>query len=326
MKIPKSIITGMNEIGGYFGLEDFVHKEYYEDLIAVNSGRYALLYILKAKKIKKLYLPYYLCDSVSKLCEKETITVDYYSIDKSFHPVFEQSIGNDEAFYLVNYCGQLTEEDIRFWKEKYNNLIVDNVQAFFQKPIPEVDTIYSCRKFFGVPDGGYVSTDVLLEEALPIDISKERMRHILGRYEGSASDYYNDFKQNDEIIENAGLRFMSKLTHNLMGAIDYEKVKIQREKNYKYLHKRLGPRNKLSLTIPQGPYAYPFYCKNGMEIKKRLAKQTIYIPTLWPNVLGLEGTLEKDYTENILPLPVDQRYEENEISLIAETVNNILVS
>ena len=50
----------MKEIGGYFGLEEFTDNSMYSDLVAVNSARNALLYVLKARKIKKLFLPYYL--------------------------------------------------------------------------------------------------------------------------------------------------------------------------------------------------------------------------------------------------------------------------
>ena len=40
----------MKEIGGYFGLETLTQKEYYFNLIALNSGRNCLAYLLKAKK------------------------------------------------------------------------------------------------------------------------------------------------------------------------------------------------------------------------------------------------------------------------------------
>ena len=40
----------MTEIGGYFELDDLIHKEYYPDLIALNTCRNALLYVIKAKK------------------------------------------------------------------------------------------------------------------------------------------------------------------------------------------------------------------------------------------------------------------------------------
>ena len=61
-----------------------------------------------------------------------------------------------------------------------------------------VDTIYSCRKFFGIPDGAYVSTDNKLNIELEIDLSKDRFKHLLGRYEGEAPDYYKKFKTNDK--------------------------------------------------------------------------------------------------------------------------------
>ena len=67
---------------------------------------------------------------------------------------------------------------------------------------------------------------------------------------------------------------------------------------------------------------YPFYCENGLAIKKALAKKGIYIPTLWPNVLDFEDCfLEKDYVENILPLPCDQRYRDADMQrLISEVL------
>ena len=53
-----------------------------------------------------------------------------------------------------------------------------------------------------------------------------------------------------------------------------------------------------------------------MRIKKELAAKKIYVPTLWPNVLDLEDSLEKDFAENILPLPCDQRYDAEDMEMI----------
>jgi hypothetical protein len=60
----------MKEIGGYFGLEQLVSNEYYKDLVPLNTGRNALLYLLKARNTKKLYISYYLCNSVSDMCSR----------------------------------------------------------------------------------------------------------------------------------------------------------------------------------------------------------------------------------------------------------------
>jgi len=310
----------MKEIGGYFGLEQLISNEYYADLIAVNNARNALFYLLKARRIKKLFIPYFLCDSVSNLCDREGYAYEYYHIDQSFLPVFDKNPEKDEYLYVVNFYGQIGNEQIVGIKDRYQNVIFDNVQAFFQRPVREIDTIYSCRKFFGVPDGGYVSTNTVLNEPLELDVSKDRMKHVLGRFEGNASDFYQDFKQNDYSFIDMPLRRMSELTHNILGAIDYAFVQRQREANYQLLADALDQYNRLKLVKPIGPYAYPFYYENGMEVKKKLAAQKIYVATLWPNVLQMEGWLERDYTENILPLPCDQRYDAEDMNRIAKEI------
>ncbi len=309
------------EIGGYFGLESLVSKEYYPNLIALNNARNALLYLLKARNIKKLYIPYFLCDSVSKLCDRYGYVCEYYHIDSSFLPVFNKQLSDNEYLYVVNYYGQISNKQLLKLQATYKNIIADNVQAFFQKPIKKIDALYSCRKFFGVPDGAYLSTNTKLDEVLSLDVSKDRMKHILGRYEEkNASQYYSDFKANDASFTELELKQMSLITHNILGAIDYKKVIKARNENYKILRKALKDTNKLKLTTPYAPYCYPYYCENGMEIKRKLAEKKIYVPTLWPNVLELDGSLEKDFAENILPLPCDQRYGLVEMQYIVEEV------
>lgn len=315
----------MKEIGGYFGLEQLITNEYHNNLISLNNGRNALLYILKAKNIKKIYIPYYLCDSVSDILKHNNYEFEYYHIDSNFIPIFNKSLAINEYLYVVNYYGQLNNDKIIELKNRYNKIIIDNTHAFFQKPIKNIDTIYTCRKFFGVPDGAYISTDIILNENLEIDISKDRMKHILGRFEGKASDYHKDFQNNDKLFKSEPLKYMSKLTHNILGAIDYERVYKTRNENYAYLHSKLDKYNKIKLNLPDGAFAYPFYIENGTEIRKQLAKNKIYISTLWPNVLKdtKEDSIEYNYSENILPLPCDQRYGIKEMEFIVENLKKI---
>jgi hypothetical protein len=316
----------MKEIGGYFGLEQLISNEYYKDLIPLNTGRNALLYLLKVRGINKIYIPYYLTDIVSDMCSRNDYNFECYNVDTEFMPIFNKTLADDEYLYIVNYYGQLTKRKVLDLKRQYVQIILDNTQAFFQKLVAGVDTLYVCTKYFGVPDGAYLFTDTKLDEELEVDVSGGRMTHILGRYEGTASDYYSYFLRNDQYFKTAPLKYMSWLTHNILGAIDYERVRRIRNENYAYLERGLDKQNKLELTTPDGAFAYQFYMENGIEIRKALAQKKVYIPTLWPNVLTdtPEDSIEHDYAKNILPLPCDQRYSIDDMKCVVEEMRKCI--
>ena len=49
----------MNEIGGYIELDELISNEYYPDLIALNTARNALVYLVRSKGVEKIYIPYF---------------------------------------------------------------------------------------------------------------------------------------------------------------------------------------------------------------------------------------------------------------------------
>src|SRR5699024_9812075 len=105
------------------------------------------------------------------------------------------------------------------------------------------------------------------------------------RYEKEASEYYNDFKENDKLFKDENMKKMSLLTKNILNGIDYKSVIIKRNKNFEILNESFKSYNKLKIKKPFVAFSYPLYCENGLEVKSKLAKKKIYIPTLWPNVL-----------------------------------------
>lgn len=314
----------MKEIGGYFGLEEFSGSEYYPELVAVNHACNGLAYLIKSLKIQKLYLPCWLCSSVSDLCEREGCEFEYYHSGGDFMPKFAKSLGDGEYLYIVNYYGQLTNEVILALKARHKNIILDNVQAFFARPIEGIDTLYTCRKFFGVPDGGYIAADSRIDEPLAVDVSMNRMKHVLGRYEACASEYYADFAENEKTYRSLPLMGMSKLTHNLLRAIDYNAVKAKREENFAYLHGNLADTNRLKVREVEGPYMYPYYCEDGARVRKALQAKKIYISMLWPTIPEESSDEEKDLAVNILPLPVDQRYTAEDMQYMLDELRAVL--
>lgn len=309
----------MKEIGGYIEFEKNHMPMLHEGAVALNCGRNALWYLCRAKHIRKLAIPKFLCSSVSNVCQKAAVEYRHYSIGLDFLPK-NLELKRDEWLYLVNYYGQVSNEAIETLKKKYGKLIVDNAQAYFQMPVYGVDTLYTCRKYFGVPDGAFLYTDVLLAEELPFDESYERMRFLLGRFERTASEFYSEYVANNHLFAEEPIKRMSKLTDNLLRGVDYEFVRNRRTDNFNALHEALKARNRLKLVIPEGTFMYPFYIEKGAELRKRLQKEKIYIPTLWPAVYDVcsEDELEYDMARNILPLPVDQRYGVDEIEYLVK--------
>lgn len=311
----------MREIGGYIELDKFTGNMLYDDGVKLNCGRNALEYLIITKEIRKMFVPKFMCNSNDEVLKKHNIEVKYFSIGLDFKPIIENR-NDDEWLYLVNYYGQLSNEYIQTLGK---NVIVDNAQAYFQEPIEGYDTAYACRKFFGVSDGAVLFTDGKLDN-LPQDESHTRMGFLLGRFERSASEFYQEYVENNERFFEEPLKRMSKLTENLLHAIDYKFVKNRRTENFEYLHRKLKTVNKLDLTIPEGAFMYPLYIENGSEIRKKLQAEKIYIPTLWPDVFEIcdETELEYDMAKNILPLPVDQRYDENDMEYIVTRIEEIL--
>ncbi len=311
----------MKEIGGYIELDQYRLPMLHDSAVALNCGRNCLAYLIRARKIKKIVLPYFLCDSVRNICEKEHVKIRYYHIGMNFFPQ-EVEIGSDEWLYLVNYYGQMTNEQIIELRKKYQRIIVDQAQAYFDMPVEGVDTLYTCRKFLGVPDGAFLYTDADLEEELQIDESFERMHFLLGRFERSASEFYGEYAANNHLFADEPIKEMSKLTKNFLHAIDYQIVRQRRTENFTVLHDALKEINLLQLAIPEGAFMYPFYLENGAAIRKQLQTRKIYIPTLWPNVIEDcgENTIEADMASNILPIPVDQRYTVSDMKYLIEEI------
>lgn len=316
----------LNEIGGYIELDEYRLPMLHEGAIALNCGRNCLAYLIRAKKIKQIALPYFLCDSVKNLCKREQIEVSYYHTNWHFQPQ-DVFLKEDEWLYLVNFYGQLNNETIQEYVRTYKRVIVDQAQAYFQEPLSGVDTLYTCRKFFGVPDGGFVYSDTEWNIELPEDESYRRMTFLLGRYERSANEFYADYSANNRMFSAEPVKRMSKLTKNLLHGIDYAYVKQKRTENFAYLDKILAQWNSLDIHLAIGAYMYPFYVENGSEIRKELRAKKIYIPILWPNVLESCQLDSSEYrmAQNILPLPVDQRYTVADMQYLVERIMECIV-
>lgn len=310
------------EYGGYIELERFKGNILHSDGIALNCGRSCLGYLLEAKKVQKIYLPYFLGETVKHTVDRYGVGIEFYHIDKDFKPIMEFEVYEDEFLYLVNFYGQLSEEYIRQNIEKNRNIILDNTQNYFANPIREIHTIYICRKYFGVPDGAFLYTTFENINEYERDIVNDRMQYLLGRFEENASKFYEGYRYSNEYFEGKPVRRMSLISENILRALNYEDIKVRRNENWEYVSDRLSKYNPLQPVKTEGPFAYPLLISDGMEVKKKLAEKLVYVPTLWPNVIKecAAGTVEHEYAANILPIPIDHRYSLVDMEAMCEII------
>jgi hypothetical protein len=311
-------------IGGYLQLDLGTSEPYHSNVVSVNSGRNALEYLLKTHHFSKIYVPLYMCEVLLEPINRLNLAYEFYSVDEQLKPILEAQTNSSIAVLYINYFG-VRSSDVEELSTIHTHLIVDNSQAFFDKPISSVPTFYSPRKFFGLPDGGYVSTSERLEEPLDLDTSVDRSIHLLRRIESGAESGYGDFVRNDNALTGLPLKQMSKLTEALLGNIDYEKIKTIRLQNFNFLHEHLGGQNKLTLepSALSGPMVYPFLIKDGKILKGKLIRERIFVATYWSNMRSYlpENSLEEGLINDLVPLPIDQRISIADLKQILHIIN-----
>ncbi|TGA95879.1 hypothetical protein E4665_17255 [Sporolactobacillus shoreae] len=208
------------------------------------------------------------------------------------------------------------------------NVIIDNTQAFFEQPLEHVDTIYSARKFFGVPDGGYLYMDADKQLDLKQDASYYRCDALLKQIDLGSEAAAPLFEENEAYLDRCGLRAMPRLTQRLLMSIDYQHVMTKRNENYLFLRNHLNPYNQLKTDSNDfnGPMCYPFLMDNGEQLKEYLMERRIFVNDYWEEVLERVPTdsFEHRLAKDLVPLPVDQHCSTAEMHIIVRTVLEFL--
>ena len=125
----------MKPIGGYFELELPKLQEYHSGALRLNTGRNCLEYILRCRKYRKVYIPYYTCEVVLEPFKKLGVSYSFYHIDANLELVEEIFLKEGEALLYTNYFG-LKQAYLLQLADRYGKqLIFDNTQAFYALPL-----------------------------------------------------------------------------------------------------------------------------------------------------------------------------------------------
>ena len=317
-------------IGGYFELE---HPpcgvEYHANAVRYQSARAAFLALLKIGKPRRVWMPWYICDSMLAPLMATNTNISRYSVNSDFGIVENLSLACEDWILYVNYfglCGRHVEDLTHRYKSQ---MIIDNSQAFYQRPGTALATIYSPRKFFGVPDGGYLATPLQVKPSETRDESSfGRTEHLLKRLGGNIDAGYFEFQAAEDTLSDVSPLQMSLLTQRMLSYIDYEGIQARRRNNFRFLHNKLGPSNllKIGSVRDEVPLCYPYLHSASPRLRSELQLCRVYCPTYWPNArLNVSSAgIEIDSCSNLLPLPIDQRYDESDMSFILDIISKTL--
>jgi hypothetical protein len=318
-------------IGGFFELEIAAGSgPLHPRAAALSSGRAGLRCILEAMRPSRAWAPFYICDAALQAFSATGVAVELYAIDEAFDPILPPGApAAGECVIYVNYFGLKSATAVSLVAAHGDRMIVDDTQAFFAMGYPGAWSFNSARKFFGVPDGGYVYGAGLSDLSYPRP-SHVAYEHLVNRLLGDQELAFTQYLENEARIT-ATIRRMSVLSERLLAGVDYSAVRERRLRNFAALHDALRARNCLTPFLsPQGaevPYCYPLLSSTPVPWST-LWSEGVFAPRLWAEVpqrpnarrFGRESML----ADRLLPLPIDHRYGSEDIARLAALVSKVM--
>lgn len=314
----------LKAIGGYFELELPPQRQHlYPNLLRFQSARAAFYALLMTGRPNRVWMPKYICDSMLAPLKVTDTKIVFYDLDSALGVSSDVQIEDGDWLLYVNYFGVCAAQEDRLLKRfNANQLIFDHAQAFFAPPRECLATIYSPRKFLGVPDGGLLFTSLPVTESLEIDTdSVARCVHLLKRLDSTPETGYQYFKNAEETFCDMQPRRMSTLTARLLNSVDYPTARERRNANFRLLHEQLNHLNGLSFGESRidGPLCYPLLVGEP-SVRERLLANRVFVATYWPEVRGRvsDTAFESRLVNECLPIPCDQRYASMEMRRIID--------
>ena len=314
-------------MGGYPQLELGKRREcFHKEASYFQSARSAFRGLLKHVRPRNIWMPKYICDAMITPLIDEGVSISWYDLNENLDVANSIELESGDYLLYVNYFG-ICARNVAGLKRRFpcKKLIFDFSQSFFSGPEQDaLATIYSPRKFFGVADGGVLVTRCTVDALPPAnEETLARMTHLLKRTYADPETGYGDYLASEDSLLTTVPRRMSDLTYRLLESIDYSEVRERRRNNFNYLHGALKDKNLLSFAAEEGiaPLCYP-YLTPSRSLRARLIEKRTFVPSYWEDARPrLNDEWTKSLVTHLVPLPIDQRYDQKDMEYLISLLN-----
>ena len=194
---------------------------------------------------------------------------------------------------------------------------------------PTTWSFNSARKFFGVPDGGFLYGPGTGRRR-PAAERRRRLRSPADAAGRRRRRAWDQFKRHEDRI---GIepRAMSVMSARLLEAPSTWVVRAAAAtSNFETVHRQLGPLNTIELSLDavasDGPMCYPFLPASDVD-RDALGRLGVFVPRLWPEIESRREPSfewERLVARRLLPLPIDHRYGPCEMEKLCQTLLQVL--
>lgn len=338
---------------GYFeGL-----KKYGRELTYLRTGREALMYAscnCKPGKEAVILCPAYCCWSMTAPFEFTGWTVIYYRLNKDL-TINEEYLEvlfrgcRPDAILTMNFYGSASTQSAIAKVKAYNDkitVIEDFSHCTFclDKIFNEQVDYYvtSIRKSIGVCDGALVLSKKPTNKAyiqheapdfgtLRLGAQRQKGRYAFTKSLEDKEEFLSEIRQGEAMIDKLeGVHPISEISEKMIATINGEEIAFARRENMKHLWELLEGKVEmvpgLERCFDGAPFSLPILVDNRDEVQKKLAQQGVYAPVLWPISDAVRKVCEVStyVSDCMLSLPIDQRYNYDDIEEIASIVLNTL--
>jgi hypothetical protein len=321
----------MKNIGGEI---EFCNEKFY--YYSTDTGRSSLRLIFESGfKSKRFLIPDFLCKVIIWVFDEYNIDYSFYHINNDL-TIDKNSIKNNnfDVLYVINYFGQ-KHQNINDFIDINNKIILEDCVflPFFKKKKEYKHWIgfNSLRKISYLADGSFIqSTERLndsyifktdeVQEFVSLKYQAKKIKYEYIKEKKHTEKAYLDIFQyaEDLIDKKKDINQISGISYNYLSdyLINLTKEYKIRKKNYQYLDKQISRFNiKIYTTLPSH---YIIYCNNRDELRNYLFGRNIFLPVHWLKIEGLNNILY----ENIMSIPIDSRYNTENMGIIAKEINN----